>query len=120
MKAYERLVALSGHDDENELIYLTPSDMGAIVEIESLVCLSAGCTLAKVPGKQNWVEENGGLPGPICEMAKDISEERGIPVGNAIAIAVSQAKKLAAKGNAKYAAAVAEWEKMKAKAHAKD
>lgn len=62
--------------------------------------------------KKNWVEKRGGLPQPIVHMAKDIHEERGIPLDQAIPIAISQAKKLAPK-DAKYARAVAEWEKMK-------
>lgn len=64
--------------------------------------------------KKNWVENRGGLPQAIVHMAKDIAEERGKPLDQAIPIAISQAKKLAAKGNAKYVAAVAQWEKMKA------
>jgi hypothetical protein len=63
------------------------------------------------------VEKAGGLPEAICEMAKDI-RDGGKPTSSAIAIAVSQAKKLCAKGNAKYCTAVAEWERLKAKAHA--
>lgn len=83
----------------------------------------AGCSLAKTPGKDNWVDESGGLPEAICEMAKDI-RDGGKDTSSAIAIAVSQAKKLAAtskdpKVRAKYSKAVAEWEKMKAKSHAK-
>jgi antitoxin component of RelBE/YafQ-DinJ toxin-antitoxin module len=64
--------------------------------------------------RKNWVERAGQLPAAIQHMAKDIHEERGLPLDQAIPIAISQAKKLAAKGNAKYAAAVAEWEKLKA------
>jgi hypothetical protein len=69
--------------------------------------------------KKNWVERAGQLPAAIQHMAKDIHEERGLPLEQAIPIAISQAKKLAAKGNAKYVAAVAEWEALKAKSHAK-
>lgn len=70
-------------------------------------------TLDRSP-KKNWVEKRGGLPQPIVHMAKDIMEEHGIPREQAIPIAISQAKKLAAKGNQKYVRAVAQWEKMKA------
>lgn len=69
--------------------------------------------------KKNWVERAGQLPAAIQHMAKDIHQERGLPLEQAIPIAISQAKKLAAKGNAKYVAAVAEWEALKAKSHAK-
>lgn len=83
----------------------------------------AGCSLAKTPGKDNWVDHAGGLPEAICEMAKDI-RDGGHDTSSAIAIAVSQAKKLAAtskdpKIRAKYSKAVAEWEAMKAKVDAK-
>lgn len=50
-------------------------------------------------------------------MASDIRDS-GKSTSSAIAIAVSQAKKLAAT-HPKYAKAVAQWEKMKASAHAK-
>lgn len=62
----------------------------------------------------NWVARKGGLPTYIQHVAHDIMNERGFPESQAIAIAISQAKKNAAKGNAQAAAAVAEWEKMKA------
>lgn len=121
MTAYENLVALSDRRDE-DMLYLTGSDMGAIIEIENIVCLAA-CSLDMHPGKSNWVQDNGGLPNAICEMAKDIVE-KGKSVSHAIAIAVSQAKKLAAtskdpKVRAKYTAAVAQWEALKARARAK-
>jgi hypothetical protein len=69
--------------------------------------------------KKNWVERAGQLPAAIQHMAKDIHEERGLPLDQAIPIAISQAKKLAAKGNQKYVRAVAEWEALKAKNAAK-
>jgi hypothetical protein len=64
--------------------------------------------------KKNWVEKAGGLPQAIVHMAKDIHQERGIPISEAIPVAISRARQLAAKGNAKYVAAIAQWEKMKA------
>jgi hypothetical protein len=70
------------------------------------------------PGKTNWVEKAGNLPRPIADMAGDLITERGFDTSRAIATAVSQSKKLAAKGNAKYVKAVAQWERMKASAHA--
>jgi hypothetical protein len=77
-------------------------------------------SLAKDPAhpKNNWVTQQGGLPQAITHMAKDIMEEKGVPKDHAIAIAVSQCKKLAAKGDPKYVKALAQWESMKAGAHA--
>ncbi len=84
---------------------------------EMLIIQLAGCSLDSSPGK-NWVESEGGLPQPICEMAKEIMKT-GKTKSQAIAIAVSRAKVLAAKGNAKYVRAVAQWEKMRSSAKAK-
>lgn len=61
----------------------------------------------------NWVARKGGLPTFIQHVAHDIAEKSGKSVSSAIAIAISQAKKWAAKGNKQAAAAVAQWEKMK-------
>lgn len=84
----------------------------------------AGCSLNRSKGK-NWVENEGGLPEYICQIARSIHKD-GKPISMAIAIAVSQVKKWAAGGKdvdadtrAKAAKAVAEWEAMKAKAKAK-
>jgi hypothetical protein len=86
----------------------------------------AGCSLATTPGKDNWVDDQGGLPEYICEIARAI-KKTGKTTSQAIAIAVSRCKKWAAGGSdvdaktrAKAAAAVAEWEKKKAAAHAKN
>ena len=93
---------------------LTPADYDLAVSL-------AGCSLDSSPGK-NWVEEEGGLPESICRMAKEIMQS-GKSKSSAIAIAVSRAKRLAAtskdaKVRAKYARAVAQWEKMKVSAKA--
>lgn len=77
--------------------------------------------------KRNWIEAVGGqLPAYIQHIAKDISEERGVPLDRAIPIAIGTVKRWARGGGgvkgdtiAKAAAAVAEWEALKAKAHAK-
>jgi peptidoglycan hydrolase-like protein with peptidoglycan-binding domain len=68
----------------------------------------------KKGGKSNWVEAAGGLPSYIERVAKHIHYEGGHPISTAIAMAVSQVKKWAAKGNAQAVKAVAQWEKMKA------
>lgn len=65
----------------------------------------------------NWVARAGGLPTYIQHVAHDIKEsDPSKTESQVIAIAISQAKKNAAKGNAQAAAAVAQWERMKAKA----
>lgn len=72
--------------------------------------------------KHNWVEDSGGLPAYIQHIAKDLHEERGMTLSHAIAVAISRVKKWAAGGDnvkpdtrAKAAAALAEWEALKAK-----
>jgi hypothetical protein len=69
--------------------------------------------------KSNWVEEEGGLPKPIEEMAHDLITERGMTRERAIAVSINRARLLAAKGNPKYIKAIAQWEAMKARRHAK-
>lgn len=74
----------------------------------------------KPGGPDNWVEEAGGLPDFIKRVAKHIFYDSGpMSVSHAIAAAVEQCKKWAAKGNAKAAAAIAEWEAKRAKSHVK-
>jgi peptidoglycan hydrolase-like protein with peptidoglycan-binding domain len=64
----------------------------------------------------NWVARAGGLPTYIQHVAHDIIESGSITdTSHAIATAISQAKKNAAKGNKQAAAAVAQWEAMKSK-----
>lgn len=87
----------------------------------------AGCSLDTHPTKHNWVEDAGGLPQYICEIARAILRDgKSTDIGRAISIAVSRCKVWAsgggdvdAKTRAKAAAAVAEWEKKKASAKAK-
>lgn len=75
--------------------------------------------------KKNWVEKAGQLPGYIREIARSI-EKTGKTLAQAIAIAISRCKVWATgKGvnkdtQAKAAAAIAEWEKLKAKNAAKN
>lgn len=91
---------------------------------EDIVAL-AGCSLAKTPGKDNWVDKAGGLPEYICEIARGIMRS-GKSTSNAIQIAVGQVKNWAsgqgdvdADTRAKAAKAVAQWTAMKAKSKAK-
>lgn len=91
-----------------------------------LVLYMAGCTLARKPGKNNWVEEDAvnGLPEYICRIARAINrDDPSKSISQVIAIAVSRVKVWArggggvtAKTSAKAAKAVAEWEKKKAAA----
>lgn len=93
---------------------------------QALTLYLAGCTLARVPGNQNWLEEKavGGLPEYICRIARAIHEgDASKTISQVIAIAVSRVKVWAAGGGgvtaktrAKAAKAVAEWEKKKAAA----
>jgi hypothetical protein len=76
--------------------------------------------------KKNWVENTGELPGYIREVARAIHEDQGLPLSRAIPIAIGRIKRWAAGGGgvnadtvAKAQAAVAAWEKLKAKARAK-
>lgn len=90
--------------------------------LEKLVRLSETSTLDR-SSKSNWVEAAGGLPHYIEEIAKDL-HDKGHPISRAIAIAVSRVKVWAVTSKnpdvkAKASAAVAEWEKLKAKSHAK-
>lgn len=105
-----RMVALSAGAD--------PDDADMIVALGRL---------ERAPGKKdNWVESVGTLPKYIEEIAHSLHTKRGMPISRAIATAVSRVKKWAAGGDnvnpdtqAKAAAAVAQWEALKAKAKAK-
>lgn len=85
--------------------------------IDLLVVKLAKGKLDRSP-KHNWVEDAGGLPPFIEDMASHI-HDKGKDISTAIAIAVSQTKKLAAKGNRRAAQALAQWEALKAKNKAK-
>ena len=92
---------------------------------QDMIMALAGCSLAKTPGKDNWVDHAGGLPNYICRIAKHIKES-GKSTSTAIAMAISTVKRWAAGGDgvepdtqAKAAKAVAEWEALKAKAKSK-
>jgi len=74
----------------------------------------------KPGGPDNWVEKAGGLPSFIKRVAKHIFyDSPGMTVSHAIAAAVEQCKKWAAKGNPKAAAAIAQWEAKRSLSHAK-
>ena len=76
-------------------------------------------------GQGLWHDPRRQLPAYIQHIANDLIQERGLPESVAIATAISQVKKWAAGGEnvkpdtrAKAAAALAEWERLKASAHA--
>lgn len=89
--------------------------------------------LERKPGKQNWVDYAGGLPGYIERIAKHIHYEGGRPIGVAIASAVNTVKRWCAGGavsktrgvtvggnvkadtKAKACAALAQWEAKRAR-----
>lgn len=105
----DRLVALSAGAD--------PDDADLIVDLAGRLDWSP---------KKNWVENEGGLPKYIEDIALALIRDHGMPRERAIATAVNRVKKWAAGGDdvkadtrAKAAAAVAKWEAMKAKAKAK-
>jgi hypothetical protein len=89
----------------------------------TLIAAFAGCSLDEKPGS-NWVQGAGGLPEYLCEVARAIKRS-GKTTSQAIAIAVSRIKKWATGAGvdkdtqAKAAKALAEWEKLRAKSHAK-
>lgn len=98
----------------------------AYQELDDLdLLLMAGCSLDTHPGASNWVQKAGGLPEYICQIAKDIHEEKGRPISEAIAIAVGTVQRWArGQGNvnadtrAKAVKALASWEAKRAAAKA--
>jgi hypothetical protein len=120
-----RLTTTAQGELEMKLAYteLTPDDREALFGYEWVSL--AGCTLERVPGKQNWLDEVGGLPEYICEVARSIHLERGKSISNAIQIALGTVQRWArGQGNvnadtrAKAVAALAEWTAKRAKAKA--
>lgn len=102
--------------------------LSAVAELElNLIQLTAKglepCSMAKNPGHpgKNWVTEEGGLPAYICNVAKHMP---GPDTSTKIAEAVSTVKKwiadpkTSAETKAKASAAIADWDRMKAGAHA--
>ncbi len=85
-----------------------------------LIVAFAGCSLDEKPGS-NWVQDGGGLPAYICQVARAIKKS-GKSTSQAIAIAVSRVKLWAGGGGdvdadtrAKASKALAQWEKLKSK-----
>jgi hypothetical protein len=113
---FRQTLIIFGKEIVVDTVVLTDSDFEHIVYL-------AGCTLAKTPGKNNWVEEDavGGLPEYICRIARAIN--RSDPkksISQVIAIAVGRVKTWArggggvtAKTRAQAAKALAQWESKK-------
>lgn len=106
--------------DTDVIELATGSGLSAVETIE--LKLSRGSTLDR-SHKKNWVENEGGLPKKIEDLAKALVRS-GKSIQTAIQIAVGRAKVYAAtledpKKRAEWAAAVAQWEKMKASSKAK-
>lgn len=98
---------------------------GLTTDDGDLIALASKGLLDRSP-KSNWVEDNGGLPPYIEEVANSLHTKRGMPISRAIATAVSRIKKWAAGGDgvnpdtvAKAQKALAQWEALKAKNKAK-
>lgn len=81
------------------------------------------------PPIDNWVEEQGGLPGYVREVARGVARSRGHgkPTSRDIATAIGQIQDWAKGGDgvtkatqAKAAKAAAQWAKMKAAANSDD
>lgn len=123
----ELLVAMTYPAVESELtVSFTASDREYLFYLDMDAMKLARCSLDRNPGKSNWVEDQGGLPQYICEIARSIHTKRGKSISNAIQIAVGVVKRWAkgvgdvdADTRAKAAKAVAQWEAKKAKARAK-
>lgn len=69
------------------------------------------------PGKNTWFERLGfELPRYVKRIARHIHADSGYSWSNAIASAINRVKELAAKGNRSAIRALAQWNRMKAKA----
>ena len=120
------LRSLTEKFDRAEVVRLSTSDMELIVALSAEVdVIELAATkkgrLDRSP-KSNWVEDSGGLPAYIEDIAVSLHEKRGMTISRAIAVAVGRVKKWAAGGDnvkpdtrAKAAAALAQWEKLKAR-----
>lgn len=116
--------SLSAKLDRAEVIHLSAADRALVREFVMVELASKGL-LDRSP-KKNWVEEEGGLPAYIEEVANSLHTKRGMPIQKAIQVAVGRIKAWAHGGGnvdadtvAKAQKALAQWEKMKASAKAR-
>ena len=93
-----------------------------ITPVDTLtIKLAYGTGLDRSP-KKNWVENAGGLPKYIEEIAKSLHSKRGMTISRAIATAIATCRRWARGGKnvdpdtvAKAQRALAQWEALKAK-----
>lgn len=116
-----RVAQALGRDD---FVALSESDRLDAADQELIVALAKKGRLDWSP-KSNWVEDAGGLPKYIEDIAVALIRDHGYTRERAIATAVNRVKKWAAGGGdvkadtkAKAAKALAEWEAKKKKAKA--
>lgn len=115
--------------DTGAYVYDVELDDGTVLEdvrqfsLRKLNVIVKDGTIPNKPGKTNWVEEAGGLPHYIKQIAEDLVDKHG--VSGAIRLAVGIVKRwcrgagnVTAKTRAKACKAVAEWEAKRARAHA--
>lgn len=96
--------------------------MNEISDEDFIALATSSGSLDRSP-KKNWVENAGGLPPYIRKIARAIHQKRGIPLAQAIPIAIGKIKDWAAGGDnvtaktrAKAAAALAKWTALKGRA----
>lgn len=100
------------------------SDLPAMRDLLVVDEVTKDVPIPNKPGKTNWVEQAGGLPAYIRQIAEDLVEKHG--VSGAIRLAVGIVKRwcrgggnVTAKTRTKACKAVAEWERKKASSKAK-
>ena len=128
------LVSNGQRAKKNDSISERLTKLYAATHTETKVSSHAYPGLERTPGgPDNWVEAVGSLPAYIEGIAKHLHYEQGFTISRAIAVAVNTVKRWAAGGTVtehgghkvtvktqvKAAAALAQWEALKAKAHTK-
>lgn len=108
-------------EEDAELLYDVIEAGCLASDSKEEISLSRPGDLNRSP-KKNWVENAGGLPKYIEDIAKALHQDRGMTISRAIATAVNRVKKWASgvgdvnpDTRAKAAKALAEWTALKAK-----
>lgn len=102
-----------------ELLKKQRTDVKLTDEDNDLIALAVKKGSLDWSPKKNWVDQEGGLPTFIENMAIHMMENSGLTREHAIRASIVRTKVLAAKGNRRAVEALAKWEAMKAKAHAR-
>lgn len=83
-------------------------------------------SLKRTPERDSWVENVGGLPKYIDEIARSIKARRGVTTSQAVQLAIGAVRRWARGGDnvnadtrAKATAALADWERKKVQSKAK-